>query len=60
MSTRSSIYYRHENGSAPGIHVYREMLEDAPDDIHLEITLPHAFVNIVLPVDLQERMGIRR
>lgn len=55
MSTRSSIYYTND----VGIHIYREMLDDPPDNVHMEIFMPHALINIVLPVDLQERMGIK-
>ena len=58
MSTRSSIYYKHDAPGLPGIHIYRELLDDAPDDIHMEISTPHALINILLPVELQEMMGI--
>lgn len=57
MSTRSSIYYRN-NDDEPLIHIYREMLEDSPDDVHLEIDLGHSLFNIRIPEDLQKRLGI--
>lgn len=58
MSTRSTIYFHDADESSPGIHIYTEMLNDPPEDVRMEIDAGFALINIPLPVDLQERMGI--
>lgn len=58
MSTRQSIYYRDVEGEVPKLHIYRELLNEPPDDICMEIDFGYVLINIPLPKDLQERMGI--
>jgi hypothetical protein len=58
MSTRSTIYHHERDGTTPYIHIYREMLDEPPLDVRMEIDTEFTLVNIPLPVDLQELMGI--
>jgi hypothetical protein len=59
MSTRSTIYYSYSPPEDPEIHIYTEMLDEAPNNIHLEIIIPHCLINICIPLDLQGRLGIK-
>jgi hypothetical protein len=56
MSTRQTIYYHQADDLTPGIHVYREMMDG---EVRMEISLLYAEINIPLPKDLLERMGIK-
>lgn len=60
MSTRQTIYIHKGKMYEPDIHIYRELVMDAPgSDIHMEISTPYCELSIPLPRDLQERMGIK-
>jgi hypothetical protein len=60
VSTRSSIYYHERTEDTPHIHIFTEMLDDPPLNIRMEIETPYALIDIPLPVDLQEMLGLKR
>lgn len=54
MSTRSTMYYHAPEDGTPKFHIYRELMDDPPDDVRIEIDTGYALLNMPVPLTLRE------